>query len=174
MYLDKTNRHKRLTTTEKLTAAPSASLNAYGTTPLVSQLSKILAGLSAWLTKHSSLTNGRINGKTVAELRNKLPEVNRQSWMADKEVQRLGNQTLALLKRIDRENKLVFIVHGRDLQMREAARKRKLDVVLAGQLSGRLGSYAGANERTGLTERFRWQAISAAISHSQDLTAIDS
>ena len=120
MYLDKTKLHQLLAKTEKLAPASSNGLNAYGSTPLAGQLSTILAGLSTWLTKHSSLTNGTTYGKKLAELRNKLPDSKRQSWIADREITALRTEALALMKMIDKENKSVFIVHGRDMSMREA------------------------------------------------------
>lgn len=119
MYLDKTKLHLLLDKAEKLPTS-SNNVNNYGSSPLLSQLKTILGSLSTWLTKHPNLTNGVNYGKRLTELRSKLPDPKRQSWIQEKDVAEFRTQTLALIRLIDRENKSVFIVHGRDMVMREA------------------------------------------------------
>lgn len=121
MHLDKT---KLLQLIEKAQTLPTASSSGFHTgskqpSP-TQQLGTILSGLSSWLRKHPNLTNGTAYGKKLAELRAKLPDSNSRhgSWVPEPNVKELRTGVLKLMRDIDKENKSIFIVHGRDLLMR--------------------------------------------------------
>lgn len=120
MHIDKTKLRLLLEKTENLSILVTNTYNSSSSPSVVKQLSTILSGLSGWLIKHPSLNNGASYGKKLAELKGKLTsKTNHGTWFPNKEVQELRAGTLALLRLIDRDNKSIFIVHGRDLQMRE-------------------------------------------------------
>lgn len=121
MHLDKTKLHLLLEKTENLSILVPNTYNSSSLPAVVKQLSTILSGLSAWLIKHPSLNNGANYGKKLAELKGKLTSTTHHgTWSPNEKSQELRAGTLALLRLIDRDNKSIFIVHGRDLLMREA------------------------------------------------------
>ncbi|PMD95691.1 hypothetical protein BWI97_13910 [Siphonobacter sp. BAB-5405] len=122
MHLDKTKLRQLI---EKANTLDIGLSNGFQTiskqTPPAKQLSTLLSGLSGWLTKHPNLTNGASYGRKLAELKSKLPDSNSRqgSWISDQALKELRTGLINLLRLIDKENKSIFIVHGRDLSMRD-------------------------------------------------------
>lgn len=120
MHLDKTKLSQLIDRTDSLNVTAQNGFQSTTTPSVAKQLSTLFSGLSGWLTKHPNLSNGASYGRKLAELKSKLPDANRHgSWFPDKDAKDLRAGLLALMRTIDRENKSIFIVHGRDLQMRE-------------------------------------------------------
>ncbi|PSR51976.1 hypothetical protein AHMF7605_29145 [Adhaeribacter arboris] len=123
MHLDKTKLRLLIDKVERLSVSIPNNFypNNKPSPNIAQQLKASLASLSSWLYKHPSLNNGATYGKKIAELKSKLPDTIRSgTWFPEKEAAELKTGLLALLRLINRENKSIFIVHGRDLQMREA------------------------------------------------------
>lgn len=121
MHLDKTKITQLIEKAEKLKPTMSLGYNRDSKTSFESQMRPILSGLSGWLSKNPHLVNGANYGKKLAELKNKLPNnANYGVWVNEEQEKDLKAGTLALLRKIDKENKSIFIVHGRDHQMRDA------------------------------------------------------
>lgn len=121
MHLDKTKLSQLISKTGSLSVVAQNGFQSTATPSIVKQLGTLLSGLSGWLSKHPNLSNGAAYGKRLAELKSKLPNTNPHhgSWLRDNDAKELRAGLLALMRTIDRENKSIFIVHGRDLQMRE-------------------------------------------------------
>lgn len=124
MHLDKTKLKQLIKKTEELTVKRDTHY-VVGKKQLstAEQLSAIMSGTSGWLAKHTHLVNGTTYGRKLAELKAKLPSSERDfqvPYLSDKDAQDLRTKLLALLRVIDKENKSIFIVHGRDHQMRDA------------------------------------------------------
>jgi len=120
MHLDKTKLSQLIGKVDSLNVVAQNGFQSTSAPSIAKQLGTLLSGLSGWLTKHPNLSNGASYGKKLAELKSKLPDSNRHgSWFSDKDAKELRAGLLALMRTIDRENKSIFIVHGRDLQMRE-------------------------------------------------------
>ncbi|PSR51907.1 hypothetical protein AHMF7605_28780 [Adhaeribacter arboris] len=131
MHLDKTKLRLLLEKTEQLSISAPNNYNSSSSPSMAKQLSTILSGLSGWLIKHPNLTNGAAYGKKLAELQGKLTSTTHPgSWFPDKEAEELRVGTLALLRLIDRDNKSIFIVHSRDLQMREVVQSALRGLIL--------------------------------------------
>ncbi|WP_080054412.1 TIR domain-containing protein [Spirosoma aerolatum] len=127
MHLDKTKllplieKTKTLNTKSQYNfAVPSKSNVSKHTAE--DQLRTLLSGLSGWLNKHPNLVNGSTYGRKLAELKSRLPDKKTYhygSGLSDSDTEAIRSELLTLLKAIDRENKSIFIVHGRDHDMRE-------------------------------------------------------
>lgn len=123
MHLDKTKLHQLAEKTKKLDVMSQNNYGAASKTSVAQQLSKLLSGLSKWLVEHPNLSNGSSYGRKLADIKNRLPDKSRNqfgnSWLSDNDAKELQAGLLSLLQIIDRENKSIFIVHGRDHDMRD-------------------------------------------------------
>lgn len=121
MHLDKAKISQLIEKAEKLKLTGPTGYNRAAKSLFEGQIGAILAGLSGWIKKHPHLVNGAAYGTKILELKNRLP--NKSSfggYLSEEQKKSLQRGTIALLKKIDTENKSVFIVHGRDHQMRNA------------------------------------------------------
>lgn len=121
MYLDKAKIIQLMDKAKKLQPNTSTGFNSQSNSSFENQIKAILTALSGWLKKNPNLTNGAAYGNKLSELRNSLSSnANYGGWMNEEQKKKLKRSTITLLKKIDAENKSVFIVHGRDHEMRNA------------------------------------------------------
>ncbi|MBO0932544.1 TIR domain-containing protein [Fibrella aquatilis] len=123
MHLDKTKLKQLIKKAEEVPEKGSINYIGATQTTIADQLSKIATGLSGWLSRHTNLTNGAAYGKKLAEIHSQLPAVDKRGfhtgYLSEKDAASARTKLLTLLRTIDKENKSVFIVHGRDHQMRD-------------------------------------------------------
>lgn len=119
MHLDKTKLRQLIEKTKMIDIKPQNNFANSSKPTETKQLFTILTGLSGWLAKHPNLANGSSYGKKLAEIKTKLPDNSHHySWTAANDPKKIHAELLTLLRSIDRENKSIFIVHGRDHAMR--------------------------------------------------------
>ena len=121
MHLDKTKLRELIEKTKNLDV--SFRNNDFNVNKsVIQQLNTSLSALSSWLKKHPTLVNGSTYGRKLVEIKNKLTANNHfqfGSWTSATEIKELQKGLLSLLTAIDKENKSIFIVHGRNHDMRE-------------------------------------------------------
>ncbi|TDE18066.1 TIR domain-containing protein [Dyadobacter psychrotolerans] len=124
MYLDKEKLKALLKKAEELRFDNQIVFNQKAKIKPEKAIEAIVSGLSGWLTKTTALNNGAGYVKKLTEIKATLPasKANQfaSSYFSDKDAKSIQSQLITLIKKIDKENKSIFIVHGRDAVMKDS------------------------------------------------------
>ena len=124
MYLDKEKLKVLLRKAEELKFDDQINFNSKAKLTPEKVIGAVISGLSGWLGKNATLNNGTGYGKKLAEIKASMP-ANKpnnfsNTYFPSKDAKSIQNQLITLIKKIDKENKSIFIVHGRDAVMKDS------------------------------------------------------
>ena len=123
MYLDKEKLKSLLKKAEELKFDYQMNYNQTAKMSSEKVLGAIVSGLSGWLSKNATLNNGVGYGKKLAEIKASLSSNKPNhfaNYLNEKDAKLIQGKLVTLIKNIDKENKSIFIVHGRDAAMKDS------------------------------------------------------
>lgn len=121
MFLDKAKLAILLRKAQEISFEAPTSFHSHEKPAVEKKIGSLVTGLSGWLSKHDGLSNGASYGKKIAEIKAMFDSKNSRQLsynnLGEKDGKHILLKLISLIKIIDKENKCVFIVHGRDEKM---------------------------------------------------------
>jgi predicted nucleotide-binding protein len=124
MYLDKKKLRELLKKAEGLVFNVQLGYGTSNNQSPEKSIQQLITGLTGWLKNNPSLSNGPAYGKKLAEIKQLTSTIMSGRMLYQHDPNKVGksvnDKLIKLIKTIDKENKSIFIVHGRDANMRDS------------------------------------------------------